>query len=361
LVREELNLPGPADHEAVVEPQVGSWEANMSHALLRSPVDVCRQRGDNAVVLGNSGVVRVLSPAKAAPCPPRGTLCMVMPFGKRDRQGYIERVYAYDAPGTHGLLARRIPVPAELLLPLPPDSAHPPESWAPNLRYFTAWDNWQVAYGCWRSQTRGEDPQDHLVFGWGGGVVLAELTLAQRQGFRTAMAVGSDERAAALQRRGITPVDRRDYPDLAYDTDPLTAEAGARQMRAERRFLKTVAELSDGRGVSIFLDNIGGPLYQLTARALGRQSVIATCGWKAGMHLSVVRATECQKRRLHVNTHGWRFGDSPVIRDLQEATGWIAEVDADSVYDFDDVPRLAADFAAGRLSGYFPLYRVNKT
>ena len=70
-------------------------------------------------------------------------------------------------------------------------------------------------------------------------------------------------------------------------------------------------------------------------------------------------AAECIKRHLHVHTHVWRLPDSAEIRDHQERTGWIPEIDPAAVYPFDEVPRLAADYASGRLRTYFPLYQVN--
>src|SRR5439155_816788 len=49
LVREEIELAGPGEGELLVEPLYGSWEGNMHHALLRDPVDVCKQRGADEV------------------------------------------------------------------------------------------------------------------------------------------------------------------------------------------------------------------------------------------------------------------------------------------------------------------------
>jgi hypothetical protein len=68
--------------------------------------------------------------------------------------------------------ARRTKIASELL-PLPHDTAYTLPQWAAYGRYFTAWDNWRVAYDCWRAQLEDEDPADHLVMGWGGGTTLA--------------------------------------------------------------------------------------------------------------------------------------------------------------------------------------------
>jgi NADPH:quinone reductase-like Zn-dependent oxidoreductase len=349
--------------EALVEPILGSWEANIDHAITRSPIDVCSTRGEDAVVLGNLGVVRVLdvNPPADGPALREGDLCLLMPFGVCDRYGYAELVHGYDCPRTLGLLARRSKLPARLLLPIPADTAHSLTQWATYGRYFTAWDNWHKASGCWRTQVGDDQAGDHLVFGWGGGVTLAELTLARREGFRVAMTAGSDERLAFLREQGIVAVDRRAFPDLSQPArrDGADRERQARHQASLAGFQGVVDELSDGRGVSIFVDNIGEPLYRATVRALGREGVITTCGWKAGMRISQLRGAECIHRHIHVNTHVWRLPDSPVIRDFQESSGWTAPPGSSVVFDFDAIPQLADDYANGRIGSYFPLYRVN--
>lgn len=346
-----------------MEPILGSWEANIDHALARSPIDVCSSRSEDTVVLGNLGVVRVLTvnTGRRDVQVREGDLCLLMPFGKLDRFGYAELAYAYDAPGTIGLLAKRSKLDARLLLPVPDGTAYSLAQWATYGRYFTAWDNWYKAYGCWRTQIADDDPANHLVFGWGGGVAFAELLLARRAGFRVAMTAGSDERVAFLRDNGITAVDRRQFPDLSLPTRQERTDRDRHQRRrtSVRNLLDTIRDLSDGQGVAIFVDNIGEPLYDITLSALARQGVIATCGWKAGMRLSHLRGAECISRHFQVNTHVWRLPDSPGIRDFQEAEGWIAPKGSEVIYDFDQVPELADDYANGRIGSYFPLYQVN--
>jgi hypothetical protein len=48
---------------------------------------------------------------------------------------------------------------------------------------------------------------------------VAELELARRHGFRVAMTASTPERLAAIERSGVTAIDRRRFPDLAFDTD----------------------------------------------------------------------------------------------------------------------------------------------
>jgi NADPH:quinone reductase-like Zn-dependent oxidoreductase len=363
-LQRDLFTFGPLEEgEALVEPILGSWEANIDHALARSPIDVCSSRGEDAVVLGNLGVVRVLK-VNAGGRDVRvreGDLCLLLPFGVCDPYGYAELAYAYDAPNTIGLLTRQSKMDTRVLLPIPADTAYSLPQWATYGRYFTAWDNWQKAYGCWRTQIADDDPSGHLVFGWGGGVAFAELMLAKRAGFRVAMTAGSDERIAFLREHGIVPVDRRLYPDLSLPPRQARADRDrqARRRQSVDAFLGLVDELSDGKGVAVFVDNIGEPLYDVTVKSLARQGVVTTCGWKAGMRLSHLRGAECISRHIHVNTHVWRLPDSPEILEFQESSGWMAPEGSTVVYDFDEVPKLADDYAEGRIGSYFPLYSVN--
>lgn len=360
LSREAYSFPALEDGEVLIEPLYGSWEANLEHALSRSPVDICRQRGENTIVPGNSGVVRVLRTTSANSTLAEGDLCLFLPFGARDRHGYAELVHAYDAPDTIGILARQTKIRAENLLPLPKDTPYSLQRWAAAERYFTAWDSWRIALTCWRAQMGDADPAEYLVFGWGGAVSLGVLELARRAGFRVAMTTSTDQRLALLKERGISPVDRRQFPDLNHT--PAVAKDPERMRRyreSEKEFLRQVAELSDGAGVAVFVDNIGAPLQRATLKAMARQGVLATVGWKHGMKMYNLRAIECINRHIHVNTHMWRHGDSPEIRDYQESTGWIPEIEPEAVYDFDDIPKLAEDYAQGRVDTYFPVYAVN--
>lgn len=360
LRRESFSFAEPDENEVLVEPLYGSYEANMDHALMRDPVDICRQRGEEVTVIGNLGVVRVLRPGSTSRTALReGDICIIMPFGKRDRHGYAELVYAYDMPGTIGLMTRRTKIRADNLLRIPTGTAHTLPQWAAYARYYTAWDNWSVALQCWRAQMRHAEPGEHLVFAWGGGVSLAQLELARRAGFRVAMTASSDERLAYLRSKHILPVDRRLFPDLSRYGDRLDAVAETRYRTSEQEFLRVIDELSDGAGVAIFVDYIGAPVHKATLKALAREGVLTTAGWKGGMDMFNRRATECIKRHLHVHTHVWHYEDSARIRDYQEETGWIADIDTDAIYGFDEIPELAEDYRTGKLSTYFPIYQVN--
>ncbi|MEM7308296.1 MAG: zinc-binding alcohol dehydrogenase family protein [Planctomycetota bacterium] len=355
----EVSFDEPTDEELLVEPIYGCWEANMTHAVERDPVDICQVRGEEQIVLGNAGVVRVLRPGRAVTDFEEGEIAIVVPIGKWDEAGHTIKVLGYDARGTYGMLAKRIKLHRKQLLHIPPDDQHSYRQWAAfPIRYATAWANWKVAYGCWQQQFGNEGKP--IVWGWGGGMSLGELILAKRDGCRAAMIASTDERLALIESCGLEAIDRRPFADLSFDAERFATDRAykRRYIRAERTFMNTVLERTDGAKVSIFIDAIGGPVFRATQRALARRGVITTAGWRRGMMLTLARANECISHNLYVHTHGCPLDQGAVSVEYASRTGWVPPVD-DRVYSWEEVPLLADDFAAGRISTYFPVYQVN--
>src|SRR5215475_2052693 len=79
---ETYTFPEITPHEVLAEPLYGCWEGNMTHAVLRRPVDVCRQRGEERIVIGNAGVVRILQIGDAVKSVRRGDVCMLWCAGE---------------------------------------------------------------------------------------------------------------------------------------------------------------------------------------------------------------------------------------------------------------------------------------
>jgi NADPH:quinone reductase-like Zn-dependent oxidoreductase len=361
LKKELFSFPELEEHEVLVEPIYGCWEGNMTHAVQRQPVDICRQRGEDTVVIGNAGVVRVLKTGASVKGHKEGDRCLVFCNGVWDARGYPKKIYAYDAPQTVGLLAKQTKLHERQLIPIPKNSRHSPEQWAGfSLRYVTAWANWKVAYGCWRLQAGEADGPAPYVWGWGGGVTLAETMLAELSGCRAAMISSDDKRLALIRRMGLTGIDRRQFACLQfeqerYDSDP----AYKRDYQAsEEVFLSLVKEKTQGLGVSIFVDFIGAPVYRATLKALARPGVITTAGWLAGMNLATVRAIECMNWHTHVHTHYARYCEALEAVQFAEAEGWMPAIDGET-YGWDCIPQLAQDHAEARISTYFPIYQVN--
>lgn len=342
LVRETISFAAPGPDEVLARPLYGCWEGNMDHALRRAPVDICELRGEPWVVIGNAGVVEICEVGSAVTAVAPGDRCIVFCNGTPDEHGYPTTILGYDCPGSMGCLAKRIKLKPHQLVRIPSASRHSLQAWAAfSLRYVTAWANWNVAWSCYRAQLPEVPPAEVLVCAWGGGVALGELELAQRAGCRTAMIASQPARLARLTQQGITAIDRRTFGEKTLEDD----------------LLRAVHALSAGRGASIFIDNIGAN-YRSTLKALARQGVIATSGWKRAMTYPTVRASECIARHIHVYTHYARHAEGVAAVAFAEQNSWLPDLDGPT-YSWDDIPRLADDYAAGKVDSYFPIYAVN--
>jgi NADPH:quinone reductase-like Zn-dependent oxidoreductase len=358
---ESISFPSLSDDEVLIEPLYGAWEANMSHAVDRDPIDICDLRGEEKVVLGNSGVVRVLDVGRCVRNVQPGQYCLFAPVGESDPFGYQQTVHGYDAPGTIGTLARKTKIACTGVYPLPSGTKFSLQQWAAfSLRYIAAWSNWSVAYRCFRVQLSIEDFPVPYVWGWGGGCTLAELDLAQRVGCEAVMLSGNDRNIKDIENWGITTIDRRSFPDLNYDRKRYAADEEYRNAYrlSEYAFLIDVRERTAGNGVSIFVDYIGSPVSRASIKALSRQGVLTTAGWKHGMVIPLNRAMECISRHIYVHTHSARAGEVEESMAYGEENGWMPQVAAEDTYRFEDVPQLLADYAEGQV-GYFPVYEVN--
>jgi NADPH:quinone reductase-like Zn-dependent oxidoreductase len=363
LVRESFPIAELADDEVLAEPIYGCWEGNMTHALERVPVDVCRFRREPRVVLGNAGVVRIAKVGASVMDLVPGDVCMVFPNAEPDAAGYMVKALAYDARKTMGVLARHTRLPRRCLIPIPPGSRHSLRQWAAfSLRYVTAWSNWHLAFGCYRLQMPVAVSPQPFVVAWGGGVALGQLVLAQHDGCKVAMIASTDHRLTAVRDLGIIGIDRREFAHLYHEPERYHADAAYRRSydEAEATFLARIAQAGGGQPVAVFIDHIGTPVYRATLAALGRQGVITSAGWKHGADLVATRrASECIGRHLHINTHYAGYAEGLAATAFAEEHGWLPPIEGERVYRWDEIPELARDYAQGRVESYFPLFQVN--
>ncbi|HEY0195868.1 MAG TPA: zinc-binding dehydrogenase, partial [Kofleriaceae bacterium] len=320
---------------------------------------------ESKIVLGNSGVVRVLKPGPDSKGLREGDICLPIGTHLTDRYGYMTHAHAYDAPGTMGLLAKRSKWPGRSLLPIPKDSGYSLPQWAAfNLRYPTAWSNHRLAYGSWRLQvTEAQFAEGFPVLAWGGGVSFAQLTLARmKDAARGILIASSPVRRELAARAGLETIDRSSYPDLAfqaarYEADPAYA---ARYRDSEKRFVQEVHARTDGLGAAIFIDNIGAPVFRATLKALAREGVVTTCGWKHGMRLELLRAVECITRHTFIHTH---YANRQEVEDSVRFAcerGWMVPADAiGAIWEWPDIGKLAESHLTGAIESYFPIYRIN--
>ncbi|MDP9360610.1 MAG: zinc-binding dehydrogenase [Acidobacteriota bacterium] len=360
LVLEEIRIDPVRPNEVLAAPLYGCWEGNMGHAVARVPVDICRVRNEPKVVIGNAGVVRVLETGTDVTSVRPGQNAMVFPSGVSDERGYMLKALGFDAPGQIGLLATKMKLTDRQFIPIPTNTRFTLAQWAAfSVRYITAWSNWRMAYGVFRLQMdENECPSPH-TWGWGGGTTLAELDLARRHGCTVVMVSGKDRNLDMIRRLGIEGLDRKQFEVLEYDEERFRSdrEYRASYKRSEVAFIGEVKRRTNHEMVQIFLDYVGAPVYRLTLKALSRQGVLATAGWKKGMHVSHLRSQECISRHQHIYTHYARLSQGLEAMQYAEASGWMAEPDQ-RIYGFDEIPELARDYAQD-LTGYFPCYAVN--
>ncbi len=359
LVRETFEFDDIGPHEALVSPLFGCLEGNMGHALDRRPIDVPLSRGEEKIVIGNAGVVRVDKCGAEVQNVREGDIAIVFCNGQPDKYGYPKRIFAYDDPGTMGVLAKQGKMRDHQLIRVPDNSAYPLEQWAAfSLRYVTAWSNWELAYGTFRLLIPEEELPNPQVWAWGGGVSLGTLALAKHAGCEVAQIASTDERLTTIESLGIRAVDRREFHDLYFDKRRFRKdeEYTAKYNAAEKIFTDKVAEMTGGEQVNIFFDYVGVPVLRATLKVLAREGVLSTAGWKEGMMVELVRASECIARHQHIHTHYARYQQGVDAVRFAEENGWLPPLDT-GVYDFDQIPDLFQDYEDGK-TGWFPVFRV---
>jgi NADPH:quinone reductase-like Zn-dependent oxidoreductase len=360
LVRETFEFREPGPEEALVSPLFGCMEGNMGHAVERRPIDLCLARGEDKVVIGNAGVVRVDKVGSAVTTVREGDNAILFCNGIPDKYGYPERIFGYDTPGTVGVLAKTTRMHQKQLIPIPKNTKYPLEQWAAfSLRYVTAWSNWRLAYGTLRLLLNETELPAPEVWGWGGGVSLGQLALAKHHGCKVAQIASTDDRLTTIESLGIRAVDRRQFRDLYFDKKKFKTDEDytRRYLAAESIFVKKVTEMTGGEMVNIFIDYVGVPVLRSTLKVLARQGVLTTAGWKEGMMIELVRASECIARHQHINTHYARYEEGMDAVAFAEKHGWLPPLDA-RVYEYDEIPQLFEDYAQDKV-GWFPIFRVN--
>lgn len=360
LVREMFETRDPGPEEALVSPLFGCMEGNMGHAVERKPIDLCLARGEEKVVVGNAGVVRVEKVGSAVTTVREGDTAILFCNGIPDKYGYPERIFGYDTPDTVGVLAKTTRMHQKQLIPIPKDTKYPLEQWAGfSLRYVTAWSNWRLAYGTLRLLLDEKELPAPEVWGWGGGVSLGQLALAKHFGCKVAQIASTDDRLTTIESLGIRAVDRREFRDLYFDKKKFKVDEDytKRFLAAENIFVKKVTEMTGGNMVNIFIDYVGVPVLRSTLKVLAREGVLTTAGWKEGMMIELVRASECIARHQHVNTHYARYQEGLDAVAFAEKNGWLPPLES-KVYEYDQIPELFEDYAKDNV-GWFPIFRVN--
>ena len=150
--------------------------------------------------------------------------------------------------------------------------------------------NFQVAWAILFETTRGFEPKSVLVMGAAGGVGSAAVQLAKHAGIRVIGTVSSAEKAAFARRQGADEV-------IDYRRENVVERVGA---------------LTDGCGVDLILDHVGGPAFNDNFDMLGSWGTIVSYGSMGGtpetglfqrIHANGTKAAAVRSFSMHLYDH----------------------------------------------------------
>lgn len=178
----------------------------------------------------------------------------------------------YGILGEHrdGGYAERIVVPGRNLLPLPPGLSYV-EAAAIPLVFLTAWHMLAV-------RARLQPLEDVLIHAAGSGVSSAGIQIARLLGARRVIVTaGGAEKLERARALGAThAIDYR-----------------------QQDFVALTREATDGKGVEVVFDHVGGEVFERSLKALTRGGRIVLCGATSG-HLPVLNLRAVFFRSLSI-------------------------------------------------------------
>jgi NADPH:quinone reductase len=183
-----------------------------------------------------------------------------------------------------------------------------------------------------RGQVREGDTV--LVHGAAGGVGTATLQVAKGYGARTIAVVSTEEKAEVARR------------------------AGADEVVLTDGFLASVKEITEGLGVDLVVDVVGGDLFTDSLRALGPQGRLLVVGFTAGS-IPEVKVNRLLLNNVDVRGVGW--GAYAMVRPGFMAAQWrelepmiasgVIDPPIVTKYDLEDFGRALADMDERRTLG----------
>ena len=207
--------------------------------------------GDGAGTIVETGakVVNVKIGDSVCLYPPVG--CGICEFCLTDRDFMCIRLRVLGER-LEGTYAEYVKLPGENCFPIPAGYTFE-EAAAFPLVFITLWR--MVV-----TNARLKPGETMLIIGIGGGVASASLQIAEKIGARVIVTSGSDEKLARAKTLG--------------------AVCGINHRRDD--FVKAVGELTQGRGVDVVLDCVGGEVWQKSLASLASGGRLITCGATAG-------------------------------------------------------------------------------
>jgi NADPH:quinone reductase len=219
-----------------------------------------------------------------------------------------------------------VAVSADAVFPLP-DAVTLEKAAALPMNYLTA----QFALAT-RAQVR--EGETVLVHGAAGGVGTATLQVAKGYGARTVAVVSTPEKADFVRSLGAD--------------DAVLVDG----------FLGAVKELTDGRGVDVVVDVVGGDLMTDSLRSLGPLGRLLVVGFTGG-RIPEVKVNRLLLNNIDVRGVGW--GAFAMVRPGFMREQWdallpmlesgVVDPPVQTTYPVEDVARALADLAERRVLG----------
>src|SRR3954471_13298631 len=175
--------------------------------------------------------------------------------------------------GAYGAAAERVASPAMFTFALP-DALSYDEGAALPMNYLTA----QFALAERGDLRAGETV---LVHGAAGGLGTATIQVAKGYGARTIAVVSSEEKGEVARA------------------------AGADEVVLLDGFRSAVMELTDGRGVDVVMDVVGGDAFTDSLRVLGTQGRLLVVGFASGQGIPEVKVNRLLLNNVDVRGVGW--------------------------------------------------------
>jgi len=218
-----------------------------------------------------------------------------------------------------GTMAEFVCLPADNALPIPDDLGFA-EAAALGVNYLTAW---RMLF----TKARLQAGETALVCGVGGGVSFAALQLAKAAGARVLVTSRSAEKLARAKTFGA---------DAGIDAAPERVPAA-------------VMELTNGRGVDVVIENIGGAMWSAALKSLVRGGRVVTCGATIGDNPPAdLKRVFIRQLQMFGSTLG-----NPA--ELAALIGWCAQgrirPPIDARYPLDQVPAAFARLESGEQFG----------
>lgn len=129
----------------------------------------------------------------------------------------------------------------------------------------TVWHNYGTSYYALTEGARARPTETVFVSGAAGGVGLAAVDLARHLGLRIIAGVGSNDKIPLLRRYGASDV-------VNYHSEDLR---------------ERIRSLTDGEGVDICFDNVGGVIFEQMARLMKWGGRLMPVGFTSGQIPSV--------------------------------------------------------------------------